>query len=242
MAMLAQRYSSVSSHQAGDGLKLIDQLSPAKNSTVLDLGCGTGYLASVLAERVGPGGKVVGVDPDKERIRLAQEKYGGRSNLVFLEGSSEDFPEGPYDLVFSNHVMHWVEEKESAFRNVYKNLRAGGLFALNSAEDATPTVYQLAALMGQEGLKFMFFTSRDNYEEVLCKCGFFVEFKSALPREFSFPNIDVFLDWHMVSTHGIMDPVSVDVDAATLADFKKPFGDNTFVYDPTIVTFILRKP
>ncbi len=88
----------------------------------------------------------------------------------------------------------------------------------------------------------MFFTSHDNYEKMLCKCGWlFVEFKSALPREFSFPNIDVFLDWHMVSTHGIMDPVSVDVDAAALADFKKPFGNNTFVYDPTIVTFILRK-
>ena len=48
---------------------------------MLDLGCGTGYLASVLAQRVGPEGKVTGVDPDRERIRLAQEQYGTINNL-----------------------------------------------------------------------------------------------------------------------------------------------------------------
>ena len=69
-----------------DGLALIQKLAPAKSSRVLDLGCGTGYLASVLAERVGPEGQVIGVDPDKKRTRLAQKKYGGARNIAFFEG------------------------------------------------------------------------------------------------------------------------------------------------------------
>jgi len=87
MTSSALLYRQVSSLQTEDGLKLIDRLSPLEGSRVLDLGCGTGYLASVLAQRVGPEGKVTGVDPDRERIRLAREQYGTISNLQFLVGS-----------------------------------------------------------------------------------------------------------------------------------------------------------
>ena len=55
------------------GMKLMDLLSITEKSKVLDLGCGTGLLTKALGERVGPGGKVVGVDPDKARIQLARE-------------------------------------------------------------------------------------------------------------------------------------------------------------------------
>ena len=56
-----------------------DQLE--KGATVLDLGCGTGYLTKVLSERVGPEGKVVAVDPDGERLKIARENHSA-SNFV----------------------------------------------------------------------------------------------------------------------------------------------------------------
>ena len=43
-------------------------------AVVLDLGCGTGHLATVLSELVGPGGRVVAVDPDAKRIEEAKEE------------------------------------------------------------------------------------------------------------------------------------------------------------------------
>ena len=72
----AQEYTEKSSMQEEDSLRLIRQLCPQEGMKVLDLGCGTGwYLSNVLAERVGLRGKVVAVDPDKERLRIAKETY-----------------------------------------------------------------------------------------------------------------------------------------------------------------------
>ena len=139
MSLLAERYDKA--HvlcQSADGIALINKMHPVTGSNVLDLGCGTGFLANVLAERVGPDGKVTAVDPDKERLRIARRKYGAQLNLEFLDGSSESFPSGPYDTVFSNHVMHWIKDKESAFWKVYENLRVGGKFAFVYGEKKSP--------------------------------------------------------------------------------------------------------
>ena len=51
-------YDSNSSEQREDGLSLIDLLDIKRGMKVLDLGCGTGYLTKVLADKVGPNGKV----------------------------------------------------------------------------------------------------------------------------------------------------------------------------------------
>ena len=57
MVERAQQYDKLHiAHQAKDGVNPIDQLSPAKGNRVLDIGCG--FLASVLAKRVGPEGIV----------------------------------------------------------------------------------------------------------------------------------------------------------------------------------------
>ena len=113
--------------------------------------CGTGLLTKALGagERVGPGGKVVGVDPDKARIQLAREKHGS-SNVVFLEGSTDDFPEDQYDFVYCNFVFHWVQDKEAAFRNVYKNLKPGGRFGLRFPMITPPVLQTLNALVGKK--------------------------------------------------------------------------------------------
>ena len=83
---------------------------------ILDLGCGTGELSAYLAELVGPDGKVIGVDPDKERIQLAKETHNQIENLSFVQGSAINFPgigAKVYNIVFSNYVLHWMGNKSS---------------------------------------------------------------------------------------------------------------------------------
>ena len=78
----AQEYSSNSLMQKGDGLQLMDQLRPQKGMKVLDLGCGTGYLASVLAQRVGPEGKVIGTCTCVGLYRSGLFNFGSYVNLL----------------------------------------------------------------------------------------------------------------------------------------------------------------
>ncbi len=120
------------------------------DSAVLDLGCGTGNLASVIAERVGPGGRVVAVDPDGERIRVAKETYVC-DNVQFLVRGGEDFPEGQYDIVFASSVLHWIEDKEPVFRRVYKNLKPGGCFGFTTQDFSklTPAKVKLMATLNE---------------------------------------------------------------------------------------------
>ena len=95
--------------QKADGEMFIQtDVSPQPEHIILDLGCGTGELSAYLAGMVGPEGKVIGVDPDKERIQLARKTHSGIKNLLFVEGSASDFPgmwSETYDIIFANGVV-----------------------------------------------------------------------------------------------------------------------------------------
>ena len=126
----AENYEQISSIEREDGLKLINLVAVARGSKVLDLGCGTGFLANVLADLVGPKGQVVAIDTDKTRLAIARAKYQA-NNLEFLEGSAEAIPGGDYDLVFSNHVLHWCSERSVVFALIASSLKPGGRVACN---------------------------------------------------------------------------------------------------------------
>ena len=243
MVTQADQYSIVCQVQKEDGLKMIDLVRPKVNSTVLDLGCGTGNLTSILAERVGPGGKVIGVDPDKERLHVAREKYRA-SNLSFLEGSSEDFPEDKYDIVFSNYVLHWIVDKEKLFKKVHQNLKHRGCFAFTAILELPPLLGQLCDLMGPDRsnryYNSVYFAPLEFYDKMANQYGFSVEVKADdMSRVVPYPNIDSLMKWWFASTRGIFDRTLID--PVTLDSFIKPFGDNPVQYVVVITTFIFTK-
>ena len=108
------------SEQKVDGEDFIQtDVCPKVGDVILDLGCGTGELSAYLAELVGPEGKVIGVDPDKERIQLAKETHNQIENLSFVEGSAINFPgigANVYNIVFSNYMFFigWVTSNKSS--------------------------------------------------------------------------------------------------------------------------------
>ena len=180
----AKCYSNEGSRfQREAGHEFLQQLSPGRGSTALDLGCGTGYLAAQLCECVGPEGKVVAVDPDEERLKLAREKYA-RDNIDYVSGNDASFPKGSYDLVFANHVIHWVPDKDALFKRVYQSLKPGGRFAFTTA-DGAPAPWPPVAndcvreLFGPDFLenlygKRMHFLTRGQYQELAVSHGFAV--------------------------------------------------------------------
>src|SRR6059036_228001 len=75
---------------------------------VLDVGCGTGYFARLIAQAVGPEGLIVGIDPSPEMITYATRKAGRARNWQFQVGTAQspDFPAEHFDIVVSSLVMH----------------------------------------------------------------------------------------------------------------------------------------
>ena len=73
-------------------MKLIKMTSLKKGNTVLDLGRGTGYLTKLLSEKLGPEGKVVIVDPDGERLKIAREKHCASNMIEYIQADNQTFP------------------------------------------------------------------------------------------------------------------------------------------------------
>ena len=103
---------------AAYGESVLDLLDPQPGERVLDLGCGTGHLTAGLAERVGPDGRVVGVDSAPDMVHQARETYPeldfvradarefDPAALAVESDSSADAGAGAFDAVFSNAVLH----------------------------------------------------------------------------------------------------------------------------------------
>ncbi len=98
--------------------------------TVVDLGSGGGIDCFVAARRVGPGGKVIGVDMTPEmidRARAAAEK-GSYRTVEFRLGEIENLPvaDATADAVISNCVINLSPDKPRVFREAFRVLRPGG--------------------------------------------------------------------------------------------------------------------
>jgi arsenite methyltransferase len=105
----------------------------AAGERVIDLGSGAGFDCFVAAGRVGPGGRVVGVDMTPEMLDKAREtaRQLGLDNIEFREGIIEDLPvdDGWADVVTSNGVLNLVADKQRAMREIYRVLRPGAALA-----------------------------------------------------------------------------------------------------------------
>ena len=95
------------------------EVCPQAGDTILDLGCGTGELSAYLAELVGPEGKVVAVDPDKERVLLAKQSFGEVKNLSFVESSASNFPGIGSDSRQTRSLQEYVCKSKTWRENSY---------------------------------------------------------------------------------------------------------------------------
>lgn len=105
------------------GKGLIPMLDPQPGELILDLGCGTGHLTKTIAES---GAHVVGIDSSQPMIEKARATY---PELEFLIANARDFSfTDPFDAIFSNATLHWVQPPESVVGRISASLKTGGRF------------------------------------------------------------------------------------------------------------------
>jgi SAM-dependent methyltransferase len=130
---LAETYERVSDLQFDGGKRLVERIGLDEGAGVLDIGCGTGRLTRWIAERLGPKGSVVGIDPLQERIGVARAQ-GGVAR--FEVGQAEDlsaFDDASFDAVVMSSVFHWVADKAKALAEIRRVLRPGGRLGVTTS-------------------------------------------------------------------------------------------------------------
>lgn len=121
--------------------------------TVLDLGSGGGIDVLLSARRVGPHGRVYGLDMTDEMLELARanQARAGVTNVEFLKGDIESIPlpDASVDVIISNCVINLAADKSNVLREAFRVLRPGGRFAVSdivASVDVPPAIRQSMAL------------------------------------------------------------------------------------------------
>jgi SAM-dependent methyltransferase len=113
------------------GLRAMEALSPRAGETVVDIGCGAGQTVLQLAERVGPRGRVIGVDIAPRLLDVARERASGLDHVSFIECDAArlDLPAGSIDAVFSRFGVMAFSDAVAAFSAFNRMLKRSGRLA-----------------------------------------------------------------------------------------------------------------
>jgi arsenite methyltransferase len=108
-------------------LPMLDRMKLRADDNVLDIGCGTGWLARLLAEQV-PEGRVVGLDLSDEMIRRARHKHANLENVMSVVGEAEEIPweANFFTQVISVESAYYWPDPARALGEIMRVLREGG--------------------------------------------------------------------------------------------------------------------
>jgi trans-aconitate methyltransferase len=128
------------------GAGVLELLKPEPGERILDLGCGTGHLTKQIHDA---GATVVGIDHSSDMIDAARQSYQ-EIEFQCIDAASFSFDD-PFDAVFSNAVLHWVQPPARAVQRIRESLKPGGRFVAefgghgNVAQVVTTLVSELEA-------------------------------------------------------------------------------------------------
>lgn len=115
---------------AGEWHQLQPLFPELQGKKVLDLGCGYGWHCRYAAQM--GASEILGIDSSEKMIaKAAADNSDVQIRYEVCSIEEYDYPENFYDLVVSNLVLHYLDDLDSVYQNVYRTLKSGGCFLFN---------------------------------------------------------------------------------------------------------------
>lgn len=158
--------------------KVIKQMDIQPGNSILDLGCGTGRNASLMAKYIGETGHITGLDISELMEKQFLQKFKGQSNINFVNRRI-DQPfnlHKQFDIVFISFVIHGFphEIRSNVIQNAFTHLKPGGIFyILDFAEFNMAKMPALHRFIFQKiECKYAFDYIKRDWKAILKKAGF----------------------------------------------------------------------
>jgi len=207
IAWNAADYAANSAVQQAWARELIAQLHLRGDEHILDVGCGDGKVTAEIARAL-PDGLVVGTDASPQMIAFAKKTFPQKnvSNLKFqvMDARKIKFAR-PFDLVFSNAALHWVDDHEVILRGAASVLKIGGRLVVScggkgNAHDVFLALRpEMRLKRWREYFRKMpmpyFFYAPSDYEKWLPKFGFKIHALKLAPKDAAYAGADGFATW-----------------------------------------------
>ncbi|HEY5365704.1 MAG TPA: methyltransferase [Casimicrobiaceae bacterium] len=129
------QYLKYESQRMRPAIDLIARIPIAAPATIVDLGCGAGNVARVLADRY-PGAALDCIDADAAMLASARETTGGDPRFCWTNADLAAWqPAYPVDLIFSNAALHWVGAHAELFPALMAKLAPHGVLAVQMPDN-----------------------------------------------------------------------------------------------------------
>ena len=105
-----------------------DAIAPLPDETIIDIGCGNGLLTAELARAVGPGGRIIGIEPSAAMRAAATQRCEGLDWVALLDGLADDLPlaDGRADKAAALQLFEYLPDLAAPLREAFRVLRSGG--------------------------------------------------------------------------------------------------------------------
>jgi trans-aconitate methyltransferase len=136
----ARSYDQRTSAFQGYRRAVVEALPLCRGQVVLDVGCGTGLCHGSLLDKVGPQGRVVGIEESPEMVAVARERIEqeGWRNVTVMQSSAEDAQIALTADAALFCAVHDILQSQDALRNVLSTLRPGAGVAAGGGKWAAP--------------------------------------------------------------------------------------------------------